>query len=150
MSPEALRSLAHVHAIVAWIATAALMVTAALLALRERARRAWVASGIAAAALVITTSGIGLALHDAYRARLRQRLFVASPSLGWLFERKLHAAFAATLLAVGGLALLVGMARAPRAARDLRRSARLAWTLAAALAIFASIASAIVAPHARF
>src|SRR6185312_5465887 len=97
-----------------------------------------------------TTSGLGLALHDTYRSRLRQRLFVQAPALGWLFERKLHAAFAATLLAVGGLALLGALARDERAARELRRSALLAWCAAAALSVFASIASALVARHARF
>jgi hypothetical protein len=149
VSPEALRSLESAHAIVAWLATAALVATASLVTLRAGARRVWIAAG-AAVALVITASGLGLALHDPYRARLRQRLFVQAPALGWLFERKLSAAFAATLLAVGGLALLAGLARDERAARELRRSALLAWSAAAALSVFASIASAIVARRAHF
>ncbi len=106
--------------------------------------------------LLLVASGLGLALHDTYRAKLRQRLFIGTPSLGWLFERKLHVAFAATLLGVGALATLARLDRArldgagAQERRDLARGAALAWGASAVLALAASVASAIVGRRAHF
>jgi hypothetical protein len=150
-----LRLLARLHAVAAWIATAAL-IAAAWAHFGERSRRAaaWLAVG--AATLALTAGGLGLALHDGYRARLRQRLFVAAPSLGWLFERKQHLAFGAVMLAVAGAALAVAGARvqgrpgADAVSRELRRGAAMAWTASAVLAVVASVASMIVARRMSF
>jgi hypothetical protein len=145
-----LHALARLHALAAWAATAGLVAAAWLFARGARTRR--LAGGIAAA-LVLAAAGLGVALHDPYRAHLRQRLFVEAPGLGWLFERKLHLAFAAVLLAVSALATALHLDRRPpgaAGARDLQRAAALGWTASAALALAASIASAIVAGRAHF
>ncbi len=150
-SIEALRSVERLHAVVAWAATAALV--AALWMFARAPRRAAQVAGAVAVGLVVAAGGLGLALHDPYRARLRQRLFVEAPSLGWLFERKQSLAFAAVLLAVCALAATVRRARGSADAgetRDLARSAALAWAAAAVLALAASVASAIVARRAHF
>lgn len=150
MSPATLRSIERLHAVVAWAATAALVATAWLGARPAETRRAVRLLGAAAVALILTAGGLGLALHDPYRARLRQRLFLDSLELGWLFERKQNAAFAAMLLAVSALAIRMQLERGAPGARDLRRSAALAWAASAALALAASIASTLVARRAHF
>jgi hypothetical protein len=153
VSPAALRSLERVHAIVSWTATLTLLVTTWIVTRSERTGRAARIAGATAVGLICAAAALGLALHDPYRARLRQRLFIGSPALGWLFERKQNAAFAAVLLGLCALATHACLERggpAAPGARDLRRSAVLAWTASAALALAASIASAIVARHARF
>jgi hypothetical protein len=150
MSPEMLRTVERLHAVVAWAAAAALAATAWLFLRSQRAARL---AGAAAVALALGTAGLGFSLHDPYRSKLRQRLFVEAPALGWLFERKQHAAFAAVLLGVSALATLLRAERAApgtKDASDLRRTAALAWTASATLALAASIASAIVARRAHF
>lgn len=152
MSLEALRSLARLHALVAWLATAALF--AALLAHAGRRRGRALVSTVAAA-LVIATSALGVSLHDGFRARVRQKLFLASATLGWLFERKLHLAFGATLLAVSALATAALLSRAEARGdallvKDLRRASLIAWSASALLALAASIASAIAGRNAAF
>jgi hypothetical protein len=99
---------------------------------------------------------LGAALDEGYRAHLRQRLFLAAPALGWLFERKVHVAFGAVLLGVAAAALTAVRHRtevrpgdAP-VARELGRGAAIAWTAAAVLAVAASVASAVVARRAGF
>ena len=150
MSPEALRSLARWHAFAAWSATAGLVVAAWLFARASKVRRA---AGAAAVGLVLAAAGLGLALSDPYRARLRQRLFVEAPGMGWLFERKLHLAYAAVLLAVSALAMTLRIDRGRLdgpGARELRWAAALGWTASAALALAASIASAVVGGRTHF
>jgi hypothetical protein len=150
MSREQLLSLERVHAIAAWAATAAIALSAWLF-VRSSPWRRW--AGAAAAVLALGAAGTGLWLHDPYRSRLRQRLFVDAPSLGWLFERKQHLAVAAVLLALSALATPERLSPDPTDAlgsRDLRRAAALAWTSSALLALAASIASTIVARRASF
>jgi hypothetical protein len=150
MSLEFLRSLERWHAAVAWAATAAIAFSAWLCVRSSPWRRA---AGIVAAVLALGAAGTGLWLHDPYRSRLRQRLFLEAPSLGWLFERKQHLAFAAVLLALSALATQARLSLDPPAApgaRDLRRAAALAWTSSALLALAATIASTIVAQRASF
>ncbi len=149
MSVDTLRLLEHVHALLAWVGTLGL-VLAAWLFLRSSASTRTRAVGATAVALLAVAAMIGLALQAPYRRLVRQRLFVMSPSLGWLFERKQHAAFGALLLGVSALASLLLCARRLPGARSYRRSSAVAWTASAALALFASIASAIVAGRAHF
>jgi hypothetical protein len=152
VSVEALRALERAHAWTAWAATAALIAAAWIFATSAPPRRPR-GVGALAMALVVATAALGFALHDPYRSRLRQKLFLTMPSFGWLFERKLHAAFAAVLLALGALAiqrLLEHRSDDGAMSRDLTRSAVLAWTASAALALAASVASAIVARAAHF
>lgn len=159
MSLDAIRALERAHGILAWLATAAI-VLAFLALLRARAHlRLALLLGLLATALATITGALGLQLDDPYRSRLRQKLFVKSASLGWLFERKEHFAFGAILLAFAGIASLgaawaIGARRSAASAepltRELRRGATAAWAASALLAIAASVASAVVARHARF
>lgn len=147
LTTAALVAIERVHAVTAWSATLALFATPFV----REARRALAAA--VTFALLLATSGLGVVLDQPYRQRLRQHLFIASPSLGWTFERKEHAAFAALLLAGSGLAALLlarrARARGPMASPALN-SARIAWTGSALLALAAAVASAVVARRAHF
>ena len=152
MSVAELRALERLHAVIAWLATAGL-----LWAAWASVRRRLPAGGAAAAAALVVLAGLlGAALEEGFRARVRHKLFLAAPALGWLFERKVHVAFGAVLLGVAAWALTAALRRIePRAdeadvARELRRGAAIAWTAAAVLALLASVASAIVARRAGF
>ncbi len=152
MSPDTLHLVAQAHAVVAWLATAALLAALPWLILRPRRDRVTLATGAVAALSVTLAGGLGVLLEAAYRARIRQRLFVHSPSLGWLFERKEHLAFAAIVLAWCALAAMAAsrLTREPERAVDLQKVARLAGIAAAALALAASVMAAIVARRAHF
>jgi hypothetical protein len=123
-------------------------------------------STLAIAALstfITTTAGaLGLLLHDAYLNRLRQRIFVKDPALGWLFERKEHFAFGSVVLALCALASLaalaglerrlarLGAAPRPSLAPALRSAALTAYAASAALAIAACVLSTLVARRFSF
>lgn len=165
MSVEALRAIARAHGIAAAVATAALIMALGLLFFEQRSgRRRAFAVGAVAVASITLAGALGLLLDDAYRSRLRQRLFVEAPALGWLFERKQHLAFGAILLGWSGLCSLgaawllatgpsqSGADRARRAAlsSELARAAKVGWAAAAILAFAALAASVRVAQHTRF
>jgi hypothetical protein len=151
VSPAVLHLVAQAHAVVAWIATAALAVALPLL-IRARASRVTLAVSAAAAIAVTFAAGLGVLLDATYRSRIRQKLFVRSPSLGWLFERKEHLAFGAILLAWCALSTLLAaqISRDPRRASDLHAASRLAAITSAGLALAASVMAAIVARRAPF
>ena len=159
MSPATLHLVARAHAVAAWVATVALVV-AIPLQIRARRGRATLAIGAAAAiaitiaiTITITLAGaLGVLLEATYRAKIRQRLFVHSPRLGWLFERKEHLAFGAIVLAWATLSTMVAaqLSRDPARAADLRAAARLAAIASAGLALAASVMAAIVARSAHF
>ena len=151
MSPATLQLVARAHAVVAWLATVTLLLAVPPLITRPRGR--FTAAIASASALGITIAGgLGVLLEAAYRAQIRQRLFVRSPAIGWLFERKEHLAFGAILLAWCALSTTAAarLTREPERAGDLERAARLAGIAAAALALAASVMSAIVARRAHF
>jgi hypothetical protein len=156
MSLEALRAIERAHAVVAWLATIAALLAAVRAHGRDPGRRASLAPASLGALLLLVACASGLLLDEGYRSRLRQRLFVASPAMGWLFERKLHLAFGALLLAITGVASLLGgrrahdVARGEATRRSLARAATLALTSAALLALAASIAGALVARRTMF
>jgi hypothetical protein len=155
MTLEALRALVRWHAAAAWLATAAL-VAIGVMHLRGRRPRlvAWL--GGLGAALTVAAALSGAMLDEGYRARLRQHLFLESASLGWLFERKLHLAFGALVLALAGASTLAASASSdagelgPLYARGLRRAATVAWVTAALLALIASGASWLVSQRITF
>jgi len=151
VSPATLQLVARAHAVVAWLATAALVVAAPRLIGRRR-DRVTLAIAAAAALGITIAGGLGVLLEAAYRSQIRQQLFVRSPALGWLFERKEHLAFGAILLAWCALSTTAAarITREPERAKDLQRAARLAGITAAALALAASVMSAIVARRAHF
>jgi hypothetical protein len=146
--PEAVRSLVVGHAALAVVATLAAVAAAALFHLR----RAWFARAAAVAAVALALAfATGMRLDAPYRTFARQRLFVASSTLGWLFERKLHASVAALGLALVAAAAFAAAADLPpEAAQPARRAARFASLAAAAFALFATAASFAVAPHVAF
>lgn len=152
MSPSTLHLIALAHAVAAWLATAALVAVPLGLLVRPRRDRVTFALGVVAALGVTIAGGLGVLLEAAYRARLRQRLFVQAPSLGWLFERKEHLAFAAITLSWCALAAAAAsrLSREPERADDLHRVARLAGIAAAGLALAASVMAAVVARRAHF
>ena len=159
MTGDTLSWIAPAHALGAWASTAALILVAGLLAARMRTKTNLVAWAAALATFLVSLSGaLGALLHLPYRLQLRQRIFLHSRELGWLFERKQHLAFGAVLLACGGLVALLASrlaaasneAAAQDRARELHRAALAAYIASALFAAVASVASAIVAARAHF
>jgi hypothetical protein len=147
------------HAFSAWLSTAALVLFAALLAARRLTRTNLSVWAAAAVTLLLSLSGaLGAMLHLPYRLQLRQRIFLHSRELGWLFERKQHLAFGALLLAWSGLcALLAGRlalaskhSAAQARGRELYRAAAVAYIASALFAAVASVASAVVSAREHF
>ena len=141
----------HVHGHLGWMSVAVLIHPAIVLWRKPRAD--W-AVGLA---LAFTTAvgGIGVWLYSAYRDRLKQALFIASPRVGFLFERKEHLAFGAIALAwVGGLAYFAGRTKSngldPNVRESLRHASRAAFTASAALALVAATLGTIVATFKTF
>lgn len=152
MSPEALHTLERAHGLVAWSATVGLIAAAALAVRRGRARAA---SRVAALAAILLTAAaaLGLWIHPAYDAHLRQRLFIRSAQLGWMFERKHHLAVVAVLLTWSALFSLFAASplRASDPARsELARATTVGLVASAALALTASVLGALVARVAHF
>jgi len=148
MMPDDARVFVWLHAALAGIATLAALAAAAACLVR----RAWFPrAALAAAVAMFLAFASGMRLDAAFRSFARQRLFVASSALGWLFERKLHASFAALGLSlVAACAIAASTKLAPEARPDARRAAVLASLAAAAFALFATVASLAVAPHVGF
>jgi len=101
LTSTTLRAIEHVHGHLGWLAAAVLVHPA--IVLRDRRRRAHFAVGLATSFVTIA-SAIGVFVYVAYRDRLRQSIFVESPAIGLLMERKEHLAFAAVVLAWAGAA----------------------------------------------
>jgi hypothetical protein len=137
MALDPVRLAEHVHGHLGWLAAAVLAHPA--IVLRDRARRAHLAVGLAAG-LPTLTAAIGVALYGPYREKLKQGIFLASPRVGWLFERKEHLAFGAVLLAWAGAGAYVGARHAT--ARETRGLLR---TIAHRAFVASALAAACVA-----
>jgi hypothetical protein len=148
MMPAEARSFVMIHAGLAVLATLAALVSAGA----ALARPTWLARiGAITAALIAAAFVTGMRLDAPYRSYARQRLFVASANLGWLFERKMHASFFALALAAVALVTALATPRLdPEAAVHARRAARISALAAMVCATFATIASFIVGPHVVF
>lgn len=145
---DILRLTEHVHGHLGWLAAASLLHPA--IVLRSRSRRAPLAVGLSTA-LVTVAAGLGAWLYVAYRARLRQGIFLEAPSVGLLFERKEHLAFGAVLLAWAGAAAYFAATRATRPMRErLRSMAFHAFCASAALAMLVAVLGTIVAVYRTF
>lgn len=159
MTPEALRRLTLVHGIVAWLDALLLIVVAIQLLRQNESDKPWwniwgfgspstpcppnpwfrpLAAAASLGAMAAFASGMALELH--YRVHLRQRLFIASKTLGWLFERKMHLSFGVLAFASIGLIALLLTRKDPRFFPSMRS----AYLLATAFALAASILSLIV------
>jgi ABC-type Mn2+/Zn2+ transport system permease subunit len=146
---DLLRLTEHVHGHLGWLA-AALLVHPAIV-LRDRKRRAHLAV-ILSSAFVTVASGVGAWIYVAYRDQLRQALFLSSPAVGLLMERKEHLAFASLVFTWAGTAAYFG---APRAKDETQRTtlrtiAFRAFACSAALAIVVAVLGTIVAVHKSF
>jgi hypothetical protein len=93
MSQEmVLRVAEHIHGHVGWLSVAALLHPAVLL--RNPQRRARLA--VALATGFVTAGGLlGAWIYPQYRLHLKQAIFIHTPTIGWLFERKEHLAVGA-------------------------------------------------------
>ncbi len=138
----------HGHA--GWLSAAALLHPAILL--RKARRRAHLAVGLAVG-FVTATGALGVYLYEPYRDRVKQGLFIASPGVGYLFERKEHLAFGAIVLAwAGGIAYAAAAARATeeRLREPLRAFAWRAFVIACALTTVVAALGVVVAVTRTF
>ncbi|HEY8078228.1 MAG TPA: hypothetical protein VIF62_29070 [Labilithrix sp.] len=148
MTLEDLRLVEHVHGHLGWLAAAVLVHPAVVL--RDRKRRAHWAVGLATAFVTIA-SAIGAWLYVSYTERLKQSIFIATPTIGMLFERKEHLAFGAVVLAWAGAAAYFAAPRASEATRTLLRTiAFRAFVAAAALAIVVACLGTVVSVTKSF
>ena len=118
--------------------------------LRKRKRRAHRAVALATAAVTIGAAG-GAWLYVAYRAHLKQQIFIHAPAFGYLFERKEHLAFGSVVLAWAGCAAYFAAPRAtPEVQTTLRTIAFRAYVGSAALALVVAALGTIVAVYKSF
>ena len=141
MTPEALSRLTLVHGIVAWLDTLLLLLVSSQLLRKQWPDKPFFRSlSIVATLGAIASFASGMALEMHYRIHLRQKLFIKSKTLGWLFERKMHLSFGVLLFASIGLLTLLLTRKDPRFFGSMRSS----YVLAAIFALAASVISAIV------
>lgn len=144
-----LRAIEHVHGHLGWLSAAALVHPAWIL---RRPRRKISAATVASTLLVSLPMLSALLIYPAYRATLKQGVFVRTPTVGWMFERKEHLAIGAMALAWAGLVLHVA---AVRAAGDetrvgLSRGAHVSFVAAALLTWVVAVLGTWVASVAPF
>ncbi|MGH7329489.1 MAG: hypothetical protein ACREJX_14175 [Polyangiaceae bacterium] len=146
-----MRLMEHVHGHLGWMSVAVLIHPAIVLWRKPRAD--W-AVGLA---LAFTTfvGGLGVWLYGAYREKIKQSIFIASPRIGLFFERKEHLAFGAIALAwVGALAYFAGRVKAteldPSTRDSLREASRTAFLASAVLAFVAATLGTVVATFKTF
>ena len=142
------RLIEHVHGHLGWLAAATLVHPA--IVLRSRTRRANFAVGLSTA-FVTVAAALGVWLYAAYRERLKQGIFVHSPAIGLLFERKEHLAVGAVLLSWAGAAAYFAATSAAEPTRErLRTLAFRAYCGAASLAILVAVLGTVVAVYRSF
>lgn len=145
---DATRLMEHVHGHLGWLAAATLAHPA--IVLRSHTRRAHYAVGLSTV-FVTVTAGIGVALYEAYRERLKQGIFMHAAPIGLLFERKEHLAVGAVLLAWAGAAAYFAAPSAAEPTRGhLRTIAFRAFCASASLAVLVAILGTIVAVYRTF
>jgi len=152
MTTELARRIAEVHGVLAWLAAASLVACAFVFARRDKRERFARGASLLAFSLVALAFASGAALDLPYRAHLRQRIFLASRALGWLFERKLH--FSLGALAFAAIALAAHLATGKNlddpTEKSLIRASRAGFVASALFAALACVASSIVAARLRF
>jgi hypothetical protein len=146
-SLDPLRVQEHVHGHLGWLAAIALVHPAILL---RRGRRAHLAVAFAVGVATLA-AGLGVAMYDAYREKLRQPIFVDSVAVGYLFERKEHLAVGVVGFAWTGAITYVAASFADAAlSRAFRKAAHLAFVVAATLAVVTAALGTIVAAYRTF
>lgn len=148
MTLLSLRMLEHIHGHLGWLTVIALLHP--VVVLRRPGRRAPLAVSLATA-LPLVTGVLGGLIYPEYRVRLKQEIFLSSPTLGWCFERKEHlAVFAISLACAGCVAHLLAPRFSP-ASRDLvSRAAHRAYVGAFVFALLAASLGVAVAVHRTF
>ena len=146
---DTVRLTEHIHGHLGWLAAAALVHPA--IVLRNRKRRAHLAVWLSLG-LVTLVGAMGAWLYPSYTGKLKQGIFLHAPTIGLLFERKEHLAFAAIGLAWAGA---ITYAVAPRVSEErtrlaLRTAAFRAFVVAAVLAIATATLGTIVATYKTF
>ena len=148
ISQLALRAAEHIHGHLGWLAVAALLHPAVLL--RNPGRRAplavWLTTGFVSVAGLL-----GAAIYPEYRAQLKQAIYIHTPAIGWLFERKEH-------LAVGAIAFAwigcIAHVTASRFDDDERRTvavmAHRAYVMSFVLTLIVAVLGVVVATHSTF
>lgn len=144
-----LRVVERIHGHLGWLAVAALVHPALMLANPRRRARL---SVTLATGTVVLTAALGAWLYPHYRLLLKQRIFIDSARHGWLFERKEHLAVGAVVFAlVGCIAHLMvpALDEGPTRAR-LARLAHRAFVIAAMLALIVATLGVTVASFRSF
>lgn len=147
MPLDVFRRLSLFHGIVAWL-DALLLLTVAVMSLRSLPlKNQWFPRlAISSTVGAIFAFASGLLLEQHYRIHVKQRLFLASKNLGWLFERKQHFSLGVCAFALIGLCTLFLVRKDERFLRSLR----IAYGLSTMLALTSCVISTIVAvmkPH---
>lgn len=129
------------HGIVAWLDALLLLVVASQFLRQPWPDKPWlrVVSSLASLGAWIAFAS-GMAREEHYRVHLRQHLFIASKSLGWLYERKMHLSFGALLFATIGVLSLLLFHKNP----DYFRAMRASYVIAAICALSTCVISSIV------
>jgi len=140
---QTLRIVEHIHGHGGWLTAIALVHPA--IVLRRNRGGAW-AVGLSTA-LVTIVSAMGVWLYPMYCDQLKQGIFQKAPSIGLLFERKEHLAFAAVAFAwVGALAFIAAW-RTEGTDRTFRVLSHRAYVAAAGIAILAAALGTTVATY---
>ena len=135
---DPVRLFEHVHGHLGWLSAAALLHPAVLL--RSPRRKAHLSVGLATG-FVTVTGAIGAFLYGPYRDNVKQQLFIHTPDIGYLFERKEHLAFGAVLLAWAGA---IAYAAATRADEPIRTSLRTFAFRAFVFSCFLTVCTAVL------
>ena len=143
-----LRALERIHGHLGWLSVAALLHPAILLRNTKRRARLSVAM---AAAFVVATSVLGAVVYPEYRARIKQHIFLETPRLGWMFERKEHLAVGAVAFTlIGCLAHLAVPTFEASLQATVSRIAHRSFVAAFALAAIVAVIGVAVASYKSF
>jgi hypothetical protein len=148
MSDFALRLLERIHGHLGWLAVVALLHPAILL--RNPKRRARLAVALTTV-LVTLAGGLGALIYPSYRTHLKQSIFVATPRIGWLFERKEHLAVGAIVFAwIGCIAHFAARADVGDRQAVFAKIAFQAYVVAAALCAIVAVFGVVVSTYKSF
>ncbi len=148
MSVLFLRVLERIHGHLGWLAVAALLHPAIIL--RNVQRRARLSVSLATL-VVLATATLGANIYPEYRQRIKQRIFIEAPSLGWMFERKEHLAVAAVCFTIVGCILHLFSGSFPEGIRPhAARTAHIAFAFAFVFALVVACIGVAVASFKSF
>jgi hypothetical protein len=144
-----LRALERLHGHLGWLAVAALLHPAILL--RNPKRRARLAVALTTS-LVVVTALIGGFIYPEYRARLKQHIFIETPRLVWMFERKEHLAVGAVTFALVGCLAHLSLAafEEEETRRVVARLAHRSFVISFAFAVVVAVIGVAVASYKSF